>query len=134
MEAKELRIGNYYEASEFNRPNKTVVPQVKQISIDLIYSDEGYEGLIGRKPEDIKPILLTEEWLIKFGFEIKQTGSNNEHWQYVECKLNPQFIIGNRKGYWSFTPIWNKDYEPIKYVHQLQNLYFALTGKELEFK
>ena len=25
-------------------------------------------------------------------------------------------------------------YTTIKYVHQLQNLYFALTGKELEYE
>jgi hypothetical protein len=82
------------------------------------------------------PIPLTEEWLLKFGF-IKNTYPNlhwfkcldngdklsiTEHKQYGSNKhLSFYFNCG---GYSSI------DLQLIN-VHQLQNLYFALTGEEL---
>ena len=71
----------------------------------------------------IEPIPLTEEWLLKFGFE-KNKNSDlyfrlNNYEYFIE-----NGIIDN--GYSRMNEI------SVKYVHQLQNLYFALTGKELE--
>lgn len=73
-------------------------------------------------------IPLTEEWFLKFGFE-----NNNGFWSLknidiLDFKLNKDYII-----------IFNENpansgisgRKLIKYVHQLQNLYFALTGEEL---
>ena len=43
---------------------------------------------------------------------------------WLKNPLNPR----NTKSY----PFYINGYHEIKYVHQLQNLYFALTGEELE--
>ena len=48
-----------------------------------------------------------------------------EHWN----KVKKDSIYFNR---WQIRGLING--HKIKYVHQLQNLYFALTGKELEMK
>ncbi len=91
-------------------------------------------------PNDIKfePIPLTDEWLVKFGFKIEI---------YTEsiiatklCNNNPDFSLLTMVGwkYFTFTTnVYNGNNEYCKdiiYVHQLQNLYFALTGEELTIK
>ena len=86
-----------------------------------------------------KPIPLTDEIILKCGF-IKDT--NGTLWldlttHYIE-------LVSSNDGY--FYPIIAKlpevsseieqrvSINRIKHVHELQNLYFALTGKELEIK
>ena len=76
---------------------------------------------VGWKPY---PIPLTEEWLFKFGFKLVE--SHDDHLYYLEetdFSLNRSFQFNN----------YYKRIE-LKYVHQLQNLYFALTGEELTIK
>lgn len=65
----------------------------------------------------IEPIPLTEQWLKDFGFH------NNDGSWFLES----YHIHRNKydKG-WHVSP-----YADVEYIHQLQNLYFALTGEEL---
>ena len=67
------------------------------------------------------PIGLTREWLIKFGFEEALNGwwSPCEEYSYREGN----FYLGA-----------NIFLAKIDYVHQLQNLPFALTNEELTIK
>ena len=77
--------------------------------------------------EDVKPIPLTEEWLERCGFY----GRNDFKWI---GKVGIQSVDG--KYYFAFKDMGNVMFRSIvecKYVHALQNLYFALTGQELEF-
>ena len=72
------------------------------------------------------PVELTEEWLFKFGF---QKGID-WYWLY-KYPRQINVSITHRKT----TIGSNEEYEvECKYVHQLQNLYFALTGEELTIK
>lgn len=123
IEPKELRLGNYYKAANFTNHKKVVEAQVKTIAEELIYSDEGYEGLIGRKPEDIEPIPLTEEWLIKLGYK----KSDNDLFIHKESGIREVLIEGS--SYYLDT---DKDYRTIDHVHTLQNLIYYLDGKELQ--
>ena len=105
MKAKYLRIGNLIS-------KKDVVVTVDGRSIFDIWSlDYG---------DIYKPIPLTEEWLLKFGFK------QNKEYKYWEFG---KFIIDQ-----NFTLCDIDIKVTIKYVHQLQNLFFALTEKELEIK
>ncbi len=81
------------------------------------------------------PIPLTEEWLLKFGFE---TDGNFEDKNEIILPNNEHDFIIEFSDY-------TKNYHytggegicygvGCKYVHQLQNLYFALTGEELILK
>lgn len=78
--------------------------------------------------QEFTPIPLTEEWLVKFGFEI-----NKHHFTKWINETNTFIIMfdDRKKNYFICDcPIDCN----IKFVHQLQNLYFALTGEELEIK
>lgn len=108
MKANELRIGNlvYYLDGNGN---------FYQWDITVIEN-----GIT----DDFEPIPLTEEWLEKFGF-IKKQISGPEFFEKWVFKL---FV--DPKGFYLFI---DHDYEYgiVEHVHQLQNLYFALTGEEL---
>ena len=78
------------------------------------------------------PIPLTEDWLRKFGFE------DNSYAMFYKYVDNEFFITVSFKDYahtqLSEHPVEVNDYSlPLncKYVHQLQNLFHALTGEEL---
>ncbi|WP_223559578.1 hypothetical protein [Chryseobacterium lathyri] len=81
-----------------------------------------------------EPIELTEEWLLKFGFEIEKSNSHciafNENYEH-ELQLDKEFET--KENCWNITK-YGGGYRLIYYVHQLQNLYFALTGEELTIK
>jgi len=117
LTAQDLRIGNYVQF-----PAGTIY------KVDILY--DSYKSL-----EYWKPIPLTEEWLLKLGFEYYKPLNHyrmvlNDIW--FEIRVSDIFVF-------SFTNL-NYDEENhmppkvIQRVHQLQNLYFALTGEELEIK
>ena len=100
---------------------------ISQIREDGIFWIKTIESKIDSKSFHFKPIPLTEEWLLKFGF----FKHNNA---YVLEKPNEN-IMNFKFSIWSdFT--YNSSEFPVelKYVHQLQNLYFALTGTHLKLK
>jgi len=96
-----------------------------------VYSDSMHGSTYFYLIEEIKPIELTEEWLLKMGFE------KRADWQFVNSKLVIEFwLIVNKKIDVRFRINENESIpiREIKYVHQLQNLYYALTGEELTIK
>jgi hypothetical protein len=132
MKTSELRIGNWVE-----QPNDGVT-RVTAVLNDLqIKTETGYVDKYCR------PIPLTEEWLLKFGFEkvvydSEETGYGTDY----ELEINEVGFLSysddfscalfsskrNQKRELGTIPNFNS----IKTVHGLQNLYFALTGEELE--
>jgi hypothetical protein len=119
MEAKELRIGNYVQYPNLKRP----------IKVSIIDTTETVTKT------KAQPIPLTEEWLLNFGFE----------WEDVESKTNGEtdkmlfknilLMKRHQDTLWVACP-YGYLISPHRtlYVHQLQNLYFALTGEELTIK
>ena len=122
MEANELRIGNYF----YDRSNKILRLDWWE-HINKLASDMSVNGMkVHPMTEHIgnaRPIPLTEEWLVKFGFE-KLEGWDDMYY----------FQIGNFQVYEYNVSGYDYDGFNIKHVHQLQNLYFALTNKELTIK
>jgi hypothetical protein len=131
MKANELRIGNWYYTND-GKPE-----QIDGHGISQFQDGE----VLGQVNDFIKPIPLTEEWLLKFGFEkypyldkyklIEKKGFIKKESSYmVLCYfLNGYgFCTNHGEDMQSFGNL------SIEYVHQLQNLYFALTGQELEKK
>lgn len=118
MNANELRIGNIVASDnggEF---------VILEVSKEAMKSD--FYGSIGYHDEDFfKPIPLTEEWLLKFGFLSNPYQDRYEKdGIHIECDK----IMNNELNLWiEKLPKFVR----LKYVHQLQNLYFALTGEEL---
>lgn len=144
--ANELRIGNLVQIKQELRVG--LVPDV--VTVDCI-EDTPRIGIKETPPmwgyfaeEEIEPIPLTEEWLLKFGFEIKRKqyslNVGNELFNYA---IKEHFIIwkSGDSGYlkmrkdgdgWMIKECYERHDYIYKYVHQLQNLYFALTGEELQ--
>ena len=97
--------------------------------------------------DPIDPIPLTEEWLIKFGFEDLSDGyifsiDVDQTFKFDWQKRHKLRLSSTSTNFteWELSGYLGEDkeakhYAPIatdvKYVHQLQNLYFALTGEEL---
>jgi hypothetical protein len=118
LHATDLRIGNlvYYPFSKRN---------VKINQANLSDFANGYIKF--------EPIPLTEEWLIKMGFE-KSVDTTNLFVKIENINEVQYEITFNEKVGCSLyaEEFWLKD--EIKYVHTLQNLYYALCGEELTIK
>lgn len=121
MNANELRIGNLIKYISTGK-----IEEVK----DIITYDKRQANINNVNISDCEPIELTEEWLIKFGF---QYGFGKTEKLYLSIPCIEFYLWGNKiDNFSSCTLIINKSNEiTIKYVHQLQNLYFALTETEL---
>lgn len=118
---KELRIGNY----------------VKRRSKDeLLKVDLALLAKIQRQPFLFKPIPLTEEWMLKFGANKRDIGDSCIY--FVELELNNFFHLEiSDEGYIIIEcddSYYSKHLKHLKYVHQLQNLWFDLKGEELTLK
>lgn len=130
MKPNELRIGNCVKWT-----GETPV-ELKMTLMDFQYISGDYNL-------HYQPIPLTPEWLERMGF-IKHednpfnVGLNMGYWVHNGVCLffnqsDDRVLTGYgemRNGIYHVTTFnWNT-----KYVHQLQNLCFALTGEELEIK
>ncbi len=136
MKANELRIGNFINHIDFERlgiPHKEVFHLNNAVNEAIINycSSELYQ-----------PIPLTEEWLYKFGFQnidkgdndyITYTDPNHDYYLQIDVRRkNGKYSILDNSLY--FDDLRNFSMVDIMYVHQLQNLYFALTEEELTYK
>ena len=114
MKANELRIGNLVG-----------FPSGVKYKVDMLYSN--YECL-----DYWQPIPLTEEILLKFGFV---SDENKEDNYFVKLKygnfiFQSDLSVDFRKVYLNI----NKQDIIVEYLHQLQNIYFAITGFELAYE
>jgi hypothetical protein len=122
MKASELRIGNLVWDKMFLYSIRGIT-DILQAEISGIHntknaSNEDFykEGIVySLNYENVEPIPLTEEWLLKFGFEKTDinTWGNKVIGIFFDGKIGSYNICN------------------FKYVHQLQNLYFALCREEL---
>lgn len=141
IQGKEIRIGNYLK----DRNGKI-------LRVDFIeYVENGFDTKFGQKmfvegqevhpmteySDYAEPIKLSEEWLEKFSFvktddyidivyyEPKDRGNRT----YYVCFDHDVISFGLRV-FRNCTSLLYDDVN-LQYVHQFQNLYYALTGIEL---
>jgi hypothetical protein len=84
------------------------------------YEDDSRDSLVGNPLSNFSPIPLTEEWLLNLGFVKGLSGA----FYIGDCIFHISGYLSDK-----FDDYMIKD--NIKYVHQLQNIFFALTGEEL---
>jgi hypothetical protein len=115
MKAEELRLGNWV--------NPNLPMQVTCIHKDEILCDfEGNEGdMFEFDPKDLNGIPLTEEWFKKFGFQ-------KHHISHAWYDKNYEIRIDKTDSCFLVDCDW---YLIVKYVHELQNICYALIGHEL---
>lgn len=130
MNANELRIGNiveYYVDDYFN----TNEPEIGGW-IETTIDPEDLLHLSSEDDDDYRPIPLTPGWLERFGFKKRVTVGHSTQWFIGLNPINHDWLfdvlwLDNEPA-----PFYRNGYFMIKHVHQLQNLYFALTGEELK--
>lgn len=109
MKAQDLRIGNWVEethSGEFGKVDMVVLSIIERMS------NHSY-----------KPITLTEEWLVKLKNDgsfklrfIKSIAAFEVQRKYVGIESGEEWIFISN----------------VRYVHEWQNLHYALTGEELQ--
>ena len=141
MRAEDLRIGNWLQSKirycnygcDVHAGDSFQVSQVHKDYVDS-WSDMGASGKL--KIVHVEPIPLTEEWLDKFGLIVE-----GKVWNFhIEKDMPTHYYLYKIKGFRGFMFAYedgNRNFHTLSdllYVHQLQNLYFALTGEELTIK
>jgi hypothetical protein len=116
MNASELRIGNLVYGYPFRIIN---VGEITKKCV-LIKHDETEEPF---NYDELEGIPLTPEILEKAGFQY-QADINNGYYEL------DSFSLDETDGGFLHNACDNS----VDYLHQLQNLYFALTGSELEIQ
>lgn len=127
MELNEIRLGN------------KILHDGKVYYVDAKMMYAFFSGNLDYDISKFDPIALTEEWLLKFGFQRHDEGSVSAQFSYGTNPVTQDYLIYLK---------WIKDYEndyqlngfpfyqnghfEIKTVHQLQNFFHSLTGEELE--
>ena len=135
MRAKELRIGNLIQKNgKIHYTNIFTLRDIKNLSID--------------DTDIFEPIPITEDWLLKCGFEKVKNKDKEDLREYIGhtvqkakyaifgtdifiTKVDKRGLL-RRSIECDFMVLFYHKSIPIKYLHQLQTLYFALTGQELE--
>lgn len=153
INVKELRIGNFImdddgmlaKINGFNPFDHSIRCDEAEgcvICID-VYHELTSKWMMGREADspECNPIPLTPEWLERCGFlqmEYKYyDGSTAEAFvqkgkRYIIRSMDfkdvsPYYAM----AYFPYAQSQNSIPSELRYVHQLQNLYFALTGEEL---
>lgn len=111
IQINELRIGNLIQEGK--------VEQIDNSLDEVYFSGDGC--YLSAFCCNISPIPLSEEWLLKFGFQ-------RFPWGLVKNEL---LFLDDLKCSYLILQIGNGFKTKVQYVHQLQNLYFCLTGAEL---
>lgn len=131
IDVSQMRRGNILAASIMQPKTHIVVESVPNGINDYMVEvkHDGYHSVISI--EHLEYVPITEEWLLRFGFK-------------PSFGIYLSLIIPNQSWGWSIISNKEKtlvrlkvndDYEldmEFKYVHSLQNLYFALKETELE--
>lgn len=123
IKAGDIMLNNWFHVNGYPM-------YVDSIFRDIVYLEfEGNDGDVWEENiKDLKPIPLTEDILLKAGFEINYKG-------FIHKYPIDGYKIGLRTGDDGFRYCLNINHSiKIKYLHQLQNLFKSLTGNDLKIE
>jgi hypothetical protein len=129
MKANEFRVGNYHtykiEDNFDERKEWTDVFQIDYEDIAWLSTSKG------QNDEDYGYVKLSEKWLDNLGF-VKEGRSYvmGVHQRLFSGLMKLTF--NGKLQMWVFSIGKYSDLTRVEFVHQLQNLYYALTGEELQ--
>jgi len=121
MEIRELRIGNFVYDEYCG------AVYIEEIRRDGVIATNAKRGKISGffSINLISPLALTEEILLKAGFYMDINS-------FQHLKINPTELRWSDAQSGFYVNCHKYGLTFIKFVHQLQNLYFAITGEELK--
>ena len=130
IDSNEVRIGNLvnYNDGEYGFDDYVVIIEPHEIHT--------YRTIAERiKNAELNPIPITPEWLERLGFEKRISPKGHENW-VMYSQHHFAFVLREITPFIGFTyHSYGTDHSlQIDHVHQLQNLYHALTGQELTVK
>lgn len=140
MDARELRLGNYVRLTKDFKFVETKAPAGTVCNVEAIKRNSLYleckagDGVCYSEVSVtmVEPIPLTEELLQKSGFTKEYNGFSCG----IELSYGRYLYDDGANGDKLFVSINCAEYPlshiPIEYLNQLQNVYFALTGEELQ--
>ena len=125
MEATDFRIGNLIECDgnilEVIRISKDV------INYETLIKSNGLQTNSGRKI----PIKITQEWLVKLGFTIENKPNGDIEYFYKDYRYSLIYKENYDGYFFCDDDIVLRDLE---FIHEVQNIYFALIGIEIKLK
>lgn len=125
IDPKELRIGNLVQLD-------IIQLEVNGLFLSHFKARNEHGVEVNSAQDNITPITLSEEWLLKLGLK---PNSDKSIYEFIK---RPQWEDITVRFYEGKFSIWLGDAPmidiEIEYVNRLQNLYFALTGEELKPK
>ena len=132
MKANELRIGNIVDLG--SRIAKVIeIGYSSCVVVDLEKTQDTIEDY-----DRVQGLVLTDEWFEKWGFY-----KDGEYWSRGICDYKYCFKYRDWANNWAFYQEFTDSPDPkddgmkypisfdIEYVHQLQNLWFALLHEEI---
>jgi len=126
MKVEDLRKGNFLL-------HKEDIVWVVEILLDDKISIVKTNGSIATVDiNNLAPILIEDIWLISFGFI---DPANNQMGYRIDVNLSDElcwYRIGGDLRYQTKGPGFTRDFGT-KYIHELQNLFFALKKEDLKF-
>lgn len=130
LKSADLRIGNFVK-STFDGLICEILDIYAYQGADVYCSNKYGQDLFDVK-YGIEPILLTEEFFLKNGFE-KDPIITQYYKEIDEFLIS--YIDGVNGRFLSIQSKKSQFYKyGIKYIHELQNAYYCLTGQELEIE
>ncbi|MDV3537917.1 hypothetical protein CMU94_02120 [Elizabethkingia anophelis] len=139
MRISELRIGNIIEVDyiAYNKISKNIKVKTSVLGINttnnkvLVRVSSGEMKWVSIK--NVNPIELTGDWLVKLGFENKHStySIENDKYEFSLFFYDAWNLHYEEKENYGDTEIdlcgyWN--------IHELQNLFFALSGEDLKIQ
>jgi hypothetical protein len=126
IKATDLKLGNWVKADNPEYFNAKYNGSMVCVDIDEYQDIYFNENLYS-------PIPLTPEILKQAGFE-KQRSSDNvlDNYFIGENPITHDWIMSLQWIDGREAPFYKNGYHQIKYLHQLQNLFYSLAGIELE--
>jgi hypothetical protein len=142
INAKDVRLGNLIIWNpKLLNPQVTLQPMIVEIAV-ITQNQIGYTPYkleqrvepfeddlmvkmetITKSKEEFEPIILTKEILEKIGFE-------NVNGMYQLGGFDPKLV--SRENLWSAVLMPDSKGIEIRYLHQLQNLYYTILEEDLE--
>lgn len=131
MKSEELRVGNLVSdvLDEFGGCGTVKIESILSGTLKVFAHTMDDEMLIEYKLNRITGIPLDESWIKAFGFETDCITAYLPNYNAVQIGFFKDVYLPLAYGSLS-----KQVGEPLLYVHQLQNLFFVLLGKELTLK
>jgi hypothetical protein len=123
MKTNELRIGNLVYDLENNI-----------IEVHGLYKQDIFNEITGEIPINcIKPIPITDEWFLLFMFTFYKSPNKRTCYQLKNgSQKTNNYTVFSLYKYWDGYMInCGHKYKQVTSIHELQNLYFMLTGNDL---